>query len=161
MVDGLLAWNTRRIGGVFVDHEPRREGRSGYSLWKLLTLALNLFTNFSLLPLQLVSALGLCVAAGGAVDWILLPCLFPLGPHRSARLCVHDRGHSAVGRLPASGPGNHGRIPRPSAPQCESKPQYTVRTVVRSENERDIQAEGGNKTESREDVMPDVADKHK
>jgi polyisoprenyl-phosphate glycosyltransferase len=65
-VDGLLAWNTNRIGGVAVEHAPRREGRSGYSLWRLVTLALNLFTNFSLLPLQLVSVLGLCVALGGA-----------------------------------------------------------------------------------------------
>lgn len=63
-VDGLLAWNTQRIGSVLVNHEPRQQGRSGYSLWKLFTLALNLFTNFSLLPLQLVSALGLCCAVG-------------------------------------------------------------------------------------------------
>lgn len=66
-VDGLLAWNTRRIGSVLVNHEPRLAGRSGYSMWKLLTLAINLFTNFSLLPLQIVSALGLLIAAGGSL----------------------------------------------------------------------------------------------
>jgi len=64
-VDGLLAWNTQRIGTVLVEHHPRRSGRSGYSLSKLAVLALNLFTNFSLLPLQLVSACGLAAAAGG------------------------------------------------------------------------------------------------
>jgi polyisoprenyl-phosphate glycosyltransferase len=64
-IDGLLAWNTRRIGQVPVAHHPRLEGRSGYSLRKLLVLGLNLFTNFSLLPLQLVSACGLLAAAGG------------------------------------------------------------------------------------------------
>ena len=61
-LDGLLAWNTTRIGTTPVRHEPRREGRSGYSIAKLLTLSFNLFTNFSLLPLQLVSLFGLSVA---------------------------------------------------------------------------------------------------
>jgi polyisoprenyl-phosphate glycosyltransferase len=61
-IDGLLAWNTRRVGKVTVAHHPRSEGRSGDSLGKMVTLALNLFTNFSLVPLQVVSLLG-CVAA--------------------------------------------------------------------------------------------------
>jgi undecaprenyl-phosphate 4-deoxy-4-formamido-L-arabinose transferase len=64
-VDGLLAWNTQRIGQVTVEHLPRTSGRSGYSLTKLMVLALNLFTNFSLLPLQLASGLGLLTAATG------------------------------------------------------------------------------------------------
>jgi undecaprenyl-phosphate 4-deoxy-4-formamido-L-arabinose transferase len=64
-LDGLLAWNTQRIATVTTKHEPRRSGRSGYSIAKLLMLALNLFTNFSLLPLQLVSAVGLMAASVG------------------------------------------------------------------------------------------------
>jgi undecaprenyl-phosphate 4-deoxy-4-formamido-L-arabinose transferase len=78
-VDGLLAWNTQRIGEVVVDHEPRQEGRSGYSLWKLLTLALNLFTNFSLVPLQMVSLLGLGTAACGALVGLYYLIAFLLG----------------------------------------------------------------------------------
>lgn len=66
-IDGLLAWNTRRVGEVAVTHHPRAVGRSGYSVGKLLGLALNLFTNFSLLPLQLVSASGIVSAGGGFV----------------------------------------------------------------------------------------------
>jgi undecaprenyl-phosphate 4-deoxy-4-formamido-L-arabinose transferase len=64
-IDGLLAWNTQRIGQVAVEHHPRANGRSGYSLAKLLLLAFNLFTNFSLLPLQLVSGCGLFAAGSG------------------------------------------------------------------------------------------------
>lgn len=64
-LDGLLAWNTKRIGTVEVEHHARREGRSAYSLSKLAVLALNLFTNFSLLPLQLTSAIGFLFALGG------------------------------------------------------------------------------------------------
>ena len=61
-IDGLLAWNTRRAAEVIVAHHSRAAGRSGYRLGKLLTLALNLFTNFSLLPLQWVSLTGLLAA---------------------------------------------------------------------------------------------------
>lgn len=66
-IDGLLAWNTQRIGTVPVEHHPRHDGRSGYSLSKLATLSFNLFTNFSLLPLQLVSVLGIVSATSGIV----------------------------------------------------------------------------------------------
>ncbi len=64
-LDGLLAWCTSRIGGVDVEHHARAQGNSGYSLGKLLGLALNLYTNFSLIPLQLVSGLGFVTAASG------------------------------------------------------------------------------------------------
>ena len=64
-LDGLLAWCTSRIGGVEVEHHPRSQGSSGYSLVKLLGMALNLYTNFSLIPLQIVSGLGFVTALSG------------------------------------------------------------------------------------------------
>jgi polyisoprenyl-phosphate glycosyltransferase len=78
-VDGLFAWNTRRIGSVPVQHQARPVGRSGYSVAKLLKLAFNLFTNFSLLPLQVVSLIGFIFAVGGltAALWYLI--LFLMG----------------------------------------------------------------------------------
>jgi glycosyltransferase involved in cell wall biosynthesis len=78
-IDGLLAWNTQRIAAVPVAHHPRASNRSGYSPAKLATLALNLFTNFSLLPLQLVTALGLLLAGGGFAVGILYLVLFLQG----------------------------------------------------------------------------------
>jgi glycosyltransferase involved in cell wall biosynthesis len=64
-LDGLLAWCTSRIGAVEVAHDARAEGKSNYSISKLLVLALNLYTNFSLLPLQIVSGMGLLTAISG------------------------------------------------------------------------------------------------
>jgi undecaprenyl-phosphate 4-deoxy-4-formamido-L-arabinose transferase len=64
-IDGLLAWNTQRIGEVKVEHKPRLQGQSGYNLRKLMVLGLNLFTNFSLVPLQLASLCGFLAAAAG------------------------------------------------------------------------------------------------
>jgi undecaprenyl-phosphate 4-deoxy-4-formamido-L-arabinose transferase len=66
-LDGLLAWCTSRIGAVEVAHHARAEGKSNYSVSKLLLLALNLYTNFSLLPLQIVSGMGLLAACSGFV----------------------------------------------------------------------------------------------
>jgi undecaprenyl-phosphate 4-deoxy-4-formamido-L-arabinose transferase len=64
-LDGLLAWCTNRIGTATVAHHTRAQGQSGYSLSKLLLLALNLYTNFSLLPLQIVSLAGFAAALSG------------------------------------------------------------------------------------------------
>jgi undecaprenyl-phosphate 4-deoxy-4-formamido-L-arabinose transferase len=64
-IDGLFAWNSDRIGEIEVAHKERAGGRSGYSLAKLILLALNLFTNFSLLPLQIVSFCGIMASVGG------------------------------------------------------------------------------------------------
>lgn len=64
-LDGLLAWCTSRIGAIEVEHHARAEGRSNYSIRKLVVLALNLYTNFSLLPLQIVSGIGLLTACSG------------------------------------------------------------------------------------------------
>ena len=71
-IDGLLAWNTQRIGEVQVRHDERELGSSGYSLKKLVVLALNLFTNFSLLPLQIASATGLLASVIGLLTGRLL-----------------------------------------------------------------------------------------
>jgi len=66
-LDGLLAWCTNRIGEVGVEHHARAEGKSNYSISKLMVLTLNLYTNFSLLPLQVVSGLGFLTALSGFV----------------------------------------------------------------------------------------------
>jgi glycosyltransferase involved in cell wall biosynthesis len=66
-VDGLLAWNTQRAGVITVEHHLRLGGRSGYDLPRLVVLSFNLFTNFSLLPLQFISAIGMLAALGGFV----------------------------------------------------------------------------------------------
>ena len=64
-IDGFLAWHTRNIGYVKIQHDERATGRSGYSLGKMLNLSFNLFTNFSLKPLQLASVVGIIFALIG------------------------------------------------------------------------------------------------
>jgi len=65
IIDGLLAWSTQRIGEVEVEHHPRASGSSGYSIRKLLLQLMNVVTNFSLAPLQLVSVFGIVSSLAG------------------------------------------------------------------------------------------------
>jgi len=71
-VDGLLLQSTSRVINVEVDHLPREEGRSGYTLISLFRLWMNAFTSFSVKPLRIVSVLGLTSSIGGVVVGVIL-----------------------------------------------------------------------------------------
>lgn len=66
-VDGLAIRSTSRVRNVPVDHMPREEGRSGYSMGKLVSVWLNCFTSFSVKPLRLAAFAGLFFAMLGFV----------------------------------------------------------------------------------------------
>lgn len=57
-IDVLLTWGTIRFAAVEVEHHPREIGSSNYTVWKLVTHAINMLTGFSTLPLQLASLIG-------------------------------------------------------------------------------------------------------
>jgi undecaprenyl-phosphate 4-deoxy-4-formamido-L-arabinose transferase len=57
-IDGLILRTTANIGKIEVAHDPRKTGKSNYTLRKLISLWLNSFTNFSILPLRLTMILG-------------------------------------------------------------------------------------------------------
>lgn len=133
-VDGLLAWNTQRISAIPVRHDARPQGRSGYSFFKLLSLAINMFTNFSLLPLQFVSLLGLATASGG-----LLLGAYYLIAHFAGWIAVSGYASQIVTTLVLGGiqllslgvMGEYlGRIHL----NINRKPQFVVRTVLGTAN---------------------------
>lgn len=66
-VDVLLSWATTRIGAVPVRYAPRRRGRSGWAIWRLAALVLNMITGFSVWPLRVASFVGLGCAAFGVL----------------------------------------------------------------------------------------------
>lgn len=70
-IDGLILRVTRNYARVEVEHCPRRQGRSGYTLRKLVSLWLNMFTNFSVLPLRLASLAGFGCAVAGVLAGIV------------------------------------------------------------------------------------------
>ena len=73
-LDGLVLRVTRNYTTVLCQHDARQEGKSGYTLRKLVSLWLNMFTGFSVLPLRLASFAGIAVALIGALlgVWFLI-----------------------------------------------------------------------------------------
>ena len=71
-LDGLILRVTRNYGTQLVEHDPREEGRSGYTLRKLVRLWLNMFTNFSILPLRVASLAGFAFAFIGFIGAIII-----------------------------------------------------------------------------------------
>ena len=64
-VIGLVLRSTKRIANVSVHHRAREEGRSGYTISKLLNLWMNGFTSFSVKPLRLATYAGTVFAGFG------------------------------------------------------------------------------------------------
>jgi polyisoprenyl-phosphate glycosyltransferase len=57
-VDGLILRVTGNFSTVLVEHSSREEGKSNYTLGKLISLYLNMFLNFSIKPLRIFTFLG-------------------------------------------------------------------------------------------------------
>jgi len=66
-LDGLILRTTQNIGAIQVEHRPRTHGKSGYTFKKLVSLWLNMFTNFSILPLRIAIFTGFIFAIIGLV----------------------------------------------------------------------------------------------
>lgn len=64
-IDVMLTWATTDFCSVVVRHDPRREGKTGYTIRKLIRHAINMMTGFSTLPLQIASVTGFIFALFG------------------------------------------------------------------------------------------------
>ena len=71
-VIGLVLRSTKRICNVPVHHRAREEGRSGYTLSKLLNLWMNGFTSFSVKPLRIATYIGTLFAVAGFLYFIYI-----------------------------------------------------------------------------------------
>ena len=71
-IDGLILGATNRIARLTVAHRPRAEGRSSYTLCKLLRVAANVCFDFSIMPLRLAGVLGIVLCAMGVVMFAMV-----------------------------------------------------------------------------------------
>lgn len=69
-IDGLILQVTRDIGRLKVQHLPRAIGRSNYTIRRLVRLWLNMFVNFSVMPLRLATVAGMVLAGIGLLGVI-------------------------------------------------------------------------------------------
>ncbi len=58
ILDVLLSWGTNRFGTVFVNEEPRQQGKSNYNFLSLASQALLILTGFSTIPLRFATLVG-------------------------------------------------------------------------------------------------------
>jgi glycosyltransferase involved in cell wall biosynthesis len=66
-VDGLILQVTHDIDRLPVSHRPRATGSSNYTMRRLLRLWMNMFCNFSVMPLRISTVTGFALSALGAV----------------------------------------------------------------------------------------------
>jgi undecaprenyl-phosphate 4-deoxy-4-formamido-L-arabinose transferase len=133
---GFLMQITRNISNIELEHQSRISGKSNYTLKKMLKLFMNGLTGFSVVPLRLSSVLGVsaaligfCVGIYSIVNKILNPNV-PIGYTSliSVILFVGGMIMMMLGIL-----GEYvGRIYMIN----NNLPQYTVKEVVREQEER-------------------------
>ena len=70
-IDGLIFRVTRNVGSVEVPHNIRAEGRSTYTIRKLISLFLTVFIGYSLWPIRVITVLGVVLCGLGLLSGIL------------------------------------------------------------------------------------------
>jgi undecaprenyl-phosphate 4-deoxy-4-formamido-L-arabinose transferase len=131
-VDGLIMQATQSIDTLEVEHVPRAAGRSNYTLKRLVRLWLNIFVNFSVMPLHLSTIAGFALSLVGLVGVVsvVLEALFFEPPQGWASLMAATLLLSGVQLLILGILGEYmGRL----FLTANRKPQTVVREVVRSE----------------------------
>lgn len=61
-INQVIGWYTLNAQFVEVDHNPRHEGKSGYSLWKLMLLSFRLIIYYTSVPLKIMVVLCILTA---------------------------------------------------------------------------------------------------
>ena len=133
-VDGLIMQVTQRIDSIEVRHLPRIEGRSNYTLTRLVRLWLNLATSFSLAPLRLATFLGIGMSvlgtfgAAATIAEALITRATPSG-YASTMVVI-----LLVGGVQSMILGVLGEYVGRTFLSANGKPQGTVRSIVRSDH---------------------------
>ena len=66
-IDGLILESTQSIERIQVVHLPRAEGRSNYTFRRLVRLWMNMFLNFSVMPLRIATLAGAAFSVLGGL----------------------------------------------------------------------------------------------
>ncbi|HUK00262.1 MAG TPA: glycosyltransferase family 2 protein [Stellaceae bacterium] len=138
-VDGLILQVTQSIGSLEVQHLPRAHGGSNYTFRRLVRLWLNMFVNFSVMPLRLATfggfLLGGCGLAGAI--WVALNALFYTTPPGWASISVAVLLLSGVQLTMLGLIGEYlGRLYL----TANRKPQSIVKEVVKSDTAERLRA---------------------
>lgn len=81
-IDGLVMQTTTRLERLAVKHLPRAAGRSNYTFRRLVRLWLNMFLNFSVMPLRVSTLTGFVLSILGVIGVlsVLIEAIFGRTP---------------------------------------------------------------------------------
>ena len=128
-VDGLLMQVTQRLDSIEVKHFARMEGRSNYTMRRLVRLWLNLATNFSVLPLRMAIFAGVGMGVLGLIAalWTIIEAMLGETPSGWASLMTVTLLIAGVQFLVLGVMGEYvGR----AFMSANGKPQGVVRQVI-------------------------------
>jgi glycosyltransferase involved in cell wall biosynthesis len=131
-VDGLILQATQSIGSLEVAHLPRAQGRSNYTLRRLIRLWLNMFVNFSVMPLRISTFTGFALSLLGLFGfaWVVGEAIVRETPPGWASVTAAVLLLSGVQLLILGHIGEYlGRLYL----TLNGKPQTIVREIERSE----------------------------
>jgi undecaprenyl-phosphate 4-deoxy-4-formamido-L-arabinose transferase len=131
-VDGLILQVTDDVDRLLVRHLPRAAGRSNYTVRRLLRLWMNMFVNFSVMPLRVSTMTGFVLSALGAIGGAMAvaEALFSSPPPGWASLFAAVLLLSGVQLLILGIVGEYlGRLYL----TANRKPQSVVKEVLRSQ----------------------------
>ena len=129
-IDGLLMQVTQRLDSIEVKHFARAEGRSNYTVKRLVRLWMNLATNFSVLPLRMAVIAGVGMGALGLLVALIvvIEALMGATPSGYASLMVVVLLVAGVQFLVLGVMGEYvGR----AFMSANGKPQGVVRAIIR------------------------------
>jgi glycosyltransferase involved in cell wall biosynthesis len=135
-IDGLVLQVTQSIDCIEVMHLPRTDGRSTYTLRRLIRLWLNMFINFSVMPLRLSTLTGIALSVVGAFAsvWVFAEAMFRSTPPGWGSLMAAVLLLSGVQLLILGLVGEYlGRLYL----TMNGKPQFIVKEVERSSAARE------------------------
>jgi undecaprenyl-phosphate 4-deoxy-4-formamido-L-arabinose transferase len=126
-LDGLILRSTSNIGKLKVSHTERQIGKSNYTLKKLVSLWMNMFTNFSILPLRISIILGFIFSIIGfliGIDAVIEKIYNPNVPQGYTFIVIIISFYAGIQLIAIGMVGEYlGRI----FMAHNKKPQYSIR----------------------------------
>lgn len=129
-ISGILLSITNNMASVEIEHRARLDGKSGYSLRRSLSLWLNGFTAFSVVPLRVATVVGAFAALAGFIYGLVLVILKLTTPSFLAGYASMMAGLLFIGGLIMLMLGLLGEYIGRIYVNINGVPQYVVREEV-------------------------------
>lgn len=137
-IGGFLGTVVSNYTEIDVEHRKRAVGSSNYTLGRLLKLWLNVFTNFSVVPLRIAAFSGVFFALCGFVYGIIIIVKKLIYPEITAGFTTGIALQLFIGGIIMILLGLIGEYIGRIYMTISNMPQYTVREEINAENKNNI-----------------------